>query len=100
MRITSGYRHPSHPIEAKKGTPGEHTHRPLCVDVGVEGKDAFRLIQVATEARHRPYRRPAERRRPVHPPGPGRPRASRIACRVELLMDHAQTPDRYHRRSP
>lgn len=46
MRITSGYRHQSHPIEAKKGTPGEHTIG-RCADIAVEGKDAFRLIQIA-----------------------------------------------------
>ena len=46
MTITSGYRHPTHPIEAKKASPGEHTLG-RCVDVGVEGKNAFRLIQVA-----------------------------------------------------
>lgn len=46
MTITSGYRHPTHPIEAKKATPGEHSLG-RCVDVGVEGKNAFRLIQIA-----------------------------------------------------
>lgn len=46
MRVTSGYRHPSHPIEAKKQTPGEHTLG-RCADIAVEGKQAFRLIQIA-----------------------------------------------------
>jgi zinc D-Ala-D-Ala carboxypeptidase len=46
MRITSGYRHPTHPIEAKKKTPGEHTLG-RCADVAVEGKDAYRLIEIA-----------------------------------------------------
>mgnify|MGYP003145243581 CR=1 FL=1 len=30
MRVTSGYRHPTHPIEAKKAKPGEHASG-LCV---------------------------------------------------------------------
>jgi len=46
MRITSGYRHPTHPIEAVKKTPGEHTLG-RCADVAVEGKEAYRLIEIA-----------------------------------------------------
>lgn len=47
MRITSGYRHPTHPVEARKGhTTGEHTQGAAC-DVAVSGADALRLIQVA-----------------------------------------------------
>jgi uncharacterized protein YcbK (DUF882 family) len=48
LRITSGYRHPSHPVEARKGhTTGEHTQGAAC-DVAVSGADALRLIQIAT----------------------------------------------------
>lgn len=48
MRITSGYRHPTHPVEARKGhTTGEHTQGAAC-DVAVSGADALRLIQIAT----------------------------------------------------
>lgn len=47
MRITSGYRHPTHPVEARKGhTAGEHTMG-LCCDVGVSGKDAVKLLEIA-----------------------------------------------------
>lgn len=47
MKISSGYRHKTHPIEAKKGhTTGEHTTG-FCCDVAVRGADAVRLIQIA-----------------------------------------------------
>ena len=47
MTISSGYRHPSHPVEARKGTTtGEHTQG-TCCDVAVEGADAVRLLQIA-----------------------------------------------------
>ncbi len=47
MTVTSGYRHPSHPIEAKKATPGEHTTG-RAADIAVSGADALRLVQLAT----------------------------------------------------
>lgn len=46
MRITSGYRDRTHPIEAKKATAGAHTTGMAC-DVAVQGADALRLIQLA-----------------------------------------------------
>lgn len=46
MRITSGFRDPSHPVERSKGQPGEHTTGMAC-DVAVDGADAYRLIQLA-----------------------------------------------------
>ena len=48
MRITSGYRHVTHPIEAKKPhSNGEHTQG-TCADVACDnGADRFRLIQLA-----------------------------------------------------
>lgn len=47
MVITSGYRDPSHPIEAAKQSPGEHSTG-RAADVAVSGADAFRLVQLAT----------------------------------------------------
>ena len=47
IRITSGFRHPTHPIEAKKMRPGEHTFG-MCVDIGCNnGADRYRLITIA-----------------------------------------------------
>lgn len=47
LRITSGYRHPTHPVEARKGhTTGEHTQG-ACADIGIEGADAVRLLAIA-----------------------------------------------------
>ena len=48
MKITSGYRCPEHPIEAKKAKPGAHASGLAC-DVGVEGTDAYRLLRLALE---------------------------------------------------
>lgn len=48
MKVTSGYRHPTHPVEAKKGhSNGEHT-KGACADIACEnGADRFRLVQIA-----------------------------------------------------
>lgn len=46
MRITSGYRCPEHPIEAKKDKPGAHASGLAC-DVGVDGKQAYELMKHA-----------------------------------------------------
>lgn len=46
MRITSGYRCPQHPIEARKTAPGAHALG-LAADVGVEGADAHRVLALA-----------------------------------------------------
>lgn len=46
MRITSGYRDPLHPIEARKAKPGEHSYGVAC-DVAVDGLDAMDLIVIA-----------------------------------------------------
>jgi uncharacterized protein YcbK (DUF882 family) len=47
MVITSGYRCPEHPIEAKKdsGTPGAHTSG-KAVDIGVRGTQAYELLDI------------------------------------------------------
>lgn len=47
MVITSGFRHSTHPIEARKMKPGEHTMG-MCVDVRCNnGADRYRLITIA-----------------------------------------------------
>jgi zinc D-Ala-D-Ala carboxypeptidase len=48
MTITSGYRHPSHPTEAKKlRSDGEHT-RGMCCDVAcTSGTERYELIRLA-----------------------------------------------------
>jgi uncharacterized protein YcbK (DUF882 family) len=46
MRITSGYRCPQHPIEAKKSTPGTHALG-IAADIGVEGAEAHRVLELA-----------------------------------------------------
>jgi uncharacterized protein YcbK (DUF882 family) len=48
MRITSGFRHITHPIEARKGhTNGEHT-KGMCCDVAcINGSERYRLITIA-----------------------------------------------------
>ena len=48
MRITSGYRCPKHPIEAAKDKPGAHASG-MAADVGVQGVEAHRLLQLALE---------------------------------------------------
>mgnify|MGYP001193652348 FL=1 len=45
MKITSGYRSPEHPIEAKKSSPGYHSLG--AIDVAVSGEDAVHLLTVA-----------------------------------------------------
>ena len=48
MKITSGYRHWTHPVEARKGhTTGEHT-RGTCCDVAcTDGRERFDLVNLA-----------------------------------------------------
>jgi uncharacterized protein YcbK (DUF882 family) len=48
MKVTSGYRHPTHPIEARKlRSDGEHT-RGMCVDIAcTDGAIRFELVQLA-----------------------------------------------------
>jgi uncharacterized protein YcbK (DUF882 family) len=46
MKITSGYRCPQHPIEAKKSVPGAHALG-LAADIGVEGAEAHRILGLA-----------------------------------------------------
>lgn len=46
LHVTSGYRDHTHPAEAGKAHPGEHTFG-CAADVAVGGADAMRLLQVA-----------------------------------------------------
>jgi len=47
IKVTSGFRHPTHPIEAKKMRPGEHTFG-MCCDIACNnGADRYRLITIA-----------------------------------------------------
>lgn len=46
MVISSGYRHSTHPVEARKPAPGEHTLG-RAVDVAVRGAEAVQLLHVA-----------------------------------------------------
>ena len=47
MRITSGYRSPTSPVELKKpGGPGAHTHG-VAADIAIQGEEAYHLIRLA-----------------------------------------------------
>jgi uncharacterized protein YcbK (DUF882 family) len=45
--ITSGYRSPTHPVEARKASPGTHAQGIACDILITNGYDAGRLIQEA-----------------------------------------------------
>ena len=47
--ISSAYRCPDHPIEARKNAPGAHASG-RAVDIAVSHKNAYRLLQGALEA--------------------------------------------------
>ena len=45
--ISSGYRHPTHPVEARKSSPGAHS-KGIAVDIQVmDGSTAGRIIEAA-----------------------------------------------------
>ena len=46
MTVTSGYRHETHPVEAKKDRPGIHTMG-LAADIACGGSDAYHILQIA-----------------------------------------------------
>lgn len=46
MTVTSGYRCPNHPIEAKKAKPGTHASG-RAVDIAVQGEDAYKFLCAA-----------------------------------------------------
>lgn len=48
MTISSGYRHPSHPVEARKThSNGEHTQGRCCDVICTNGADRYELITLA-----------------------------------------------------
>ena len=47
--VNSAYRCKNHPIEARKAFPGAHASG-RAIDIGVSGKEAYKLIQGAIEA--------------------------------------------------
>jgi uncharacterized protein YcbK (DUF882 family) len=48
MTITSGYRHHTHPVEARKGhTTGEHTRGTCCDIACTSGADRYQIIRLA-----------------------------------------------------
>jgi len=46
--VTSAYRHPTHPIEAKKSKAGSHASG-RAIDIAVRGDKAHKLIEVALQ---------------------------------------------------
>lgn len=48
LSINSGYRHKTHPKEARKASPGEHAYG-WAVDISIHGVDAIKLIGLANE---------------------------------------------------
>ncbi len=44
--ITSGYRDPTHPVEAKKARPGMHSHG-IASDIQCNGPECHRILQLA-----------------------------------------------------
>ena len=49
LTISSGYRDPEHPIEARKAKPGAHASGRV-VDIAIHGEDAFDLLTLALES--------------------------------------------------
>lgn len=46
IRISSGYRDPSHPVEARKASSGAHSTGLAC-DIAISGGDAWELLRIA-----------------------------------------------------
>jgi len=46
MVVTSGYRDPTHPQEAKKPAPGQHS-KGLAVDIACDATEAHKIIKLA-----------------------------------------------------
>ena len=49
IKITSSYRSPSHPIEAAKDSPGEHSYGAAVDIVSDSGGKTFRLVKAAIQ---------------------------------------------------
>ena len=50
FKITSGYRHSTHPIEAKKETPGAHNRGRACDIAATDSRSRFRIVAAALRA--------------------------------------------------
>jgi len=48
MTVTSGYRHPSHPVEAAKEKAGIHTLG-IAADIACNGSEAYHILQLALQ---------------------------------------------------
>ena len=48
FKVSSAYRSPEHPIEAKKSTPGAHSSG-KAMDILVNGEQAMTLVKIALE---------------------------------------------------
>lgn len=48
LHPTSAYRHPSHPVEKRKPSPGYHSQG-RAIDLAVYGEDAIKILQLALE---------------------------------------------------
>ena len=49
LKLTSTYRSPDHPIEAKKKAPGEHAYGAAVDIASVGGEKTFKLVKAAIE---------------------------------------------------
>lgn len=47
--ISSGYRDPSHPVEARKARPGQHAQGIACDILVMDGSTAFKIVEKALE---------------------------------------------------
>lgn len=48
LALTSAFRHPTHPVEAKKPVPGIHASG-RAADIAVTGEDAYNLVRLAMQ---------------------------------------------------
>lgn len=46
LKVTSGYRHPTHPVETRKALPGSHTTG-KAVDLAVSRREAHEVLRLA-----------------------------------------------------
>jgi zinc D-Ala-D-Ala carboxypeptidase len=77
MKVTSGYRCPQHPIEAKKARPGAHASG-QAVDIGVQGVRCTHAPQNGLRSWFYGDRSPAEGYRQVSALGHARKRSPTV----------------------
>ena len=65
MTITSGYRHETHPIEAKKERAGMHT-KGIAADIACNGQEAYHIMKLAFRLRIYRHRCCTERSQPLY----------------------------------